>query len=104
MGVVQFGWNGEMITSSEKLQVGELEMAHIDTLKFFPDPATRENPYNGRAMFIADEVPLIQLLGEKRFRRRAQEYKKLLDTIQYDRSNLTPQDYGKGYYDQRTPT
>lgn len=101
MGVVQFGWNGEMITSSEKLQVGELEMAHIDTLKFFPDPATRENPYNGRAMFIADEVPLIQLLGEKRFRRRAQEYKKLLDTIQYDRSNLTPQDYGKGYYDQR---
>lgn len=99
-GALQFGWDADIIDRTDKFFNGDLEIKHIDNMSLFLDPSAI-NPYRGRAMFVAEEVPIIELMNEKRFRNRMTAY---MDSLKDEAGipTLSEQDYGKGYYGQRS--
>lgn len=100
-GVLEFGWNSEIITGpKDKLFTGDIEARALDNLSVFLDPAVKN--YNlGEAIFVAEEVPLVELQGVSMFRERIEYFfKRIKDTDEY-KSSLGPREYGKGYYGQR---
>lgn len=105
VGVLQFGWKADVIGKADNRFTGDLECRFLDIMSVFPDPAVVD-PDEGKAIFIAEEKPLIELINEPRFRKRARNYLDMLraqDNKEDMRSpiSLDEGEYGKGYYNQR---
>lgn len=104
-GAVQLGWNPDIIDGADTLFSGDLDIKFIDNLSLLLDPSVVD-PYKGKAMFIMEEVPLVELKNESRFKDRIIEFENLRDS----ENNSSPSvaipgmdesEYGKGYYKQR---
>ena len=63
------------------------------------DPSA-EDPYKGRAMFTMEEISLVELKNENRFRERIEEYEQKIKEEE-QQTSLDQREYGKGYYKQR---
>ena len=101
LGAVEFGWNSEIISGPKaKLFTGDIEVKPLDNLSVFLDPSVKDYTL-GEAIFIAEEVPLVELQGIATFRDRMDYFfKNIKDTDEY-KSSLSIREYGKGYYGQR---
>lgn len=100
-GAVEFGWNADIINGAkDHLFTGDIEVKEIDNMSLFLDPAVKDY-LKGQAIFIAEEVSLVELRSEPRFKERMDYfYKNIKDTDEY-KNSLGPREYGKGYYGQR---
>jgi hypothetical protein len=101
LGAVEFGWNSEIISGPKaKLFTGDIEVKPLDNLSVFLDPSVKDYTL-GEAIFIAEEVPLVELQGIATFRERMDYFfRNIKDTDEY-KSSLSIREYGKGYYGQR---
>lgn len=75
-GAVELGWKQEIIDGIDNKQMGDLEIKKIDNLSLYLDPSFCDYQ-KGRAIFIAEEVSLIELENESRFSARVAEYRTL---------------------------
>ena len=100
-GAVEFGWRADVIDGvKDYLFTGEVEAKPIDNLSLFLDPSQKDYQ-KGRAIFIAEEVPLVELRSEPRFKERMDYfYKNIAKTEDYINTAMGPREYGKGYYGQ----
>lgn len=101
-GAIELGWNADIIAGTkDHLFTGDTEAKFIDNLSLFLDPATKDYK-KGTALFIAEEVPLVEILNEPRFKTRMKYFmENIKDTEEY-KSSLSQREYGRGYYGERS--
>lgn len=100
-GAIEIGWNADIIDGTkDHLFTGDTEAKFIDNLSLFMDPATKDYK-KGTALFIAEEVSLVELHNEPRFQKRLKYFlQNIKDTEEY-KSSMSQREYGKGYYGER---
>lgn len=100
-GAIEFGWNSSIIDGSKDNKfTGEIEVRTIDNLSLFLDPSVIDYT-KGTAIFVAEEVPIVELRSEPLFKKRIDYFLENIKDSEEYRSNQGPREYGKGYYGQR---
>lgn len=86
LGAIEIGWNNDIINGPEGKFIGKLEAKNIDVLSLYLDPATKDY-LKGRAIFIEEEVPIVELQNESRFSERINEY---IRKLKYEEQGTLP--------------
>lgn len=73
LGAIELGWNKDIINGPEGKFIGKIEAKNIDILSLYLDP-TVEDYLKGRAIFIEEIVPIIEILNEPRLSKRMRVY------------------------------
>lgn len=96
-GVLEFGWNSDIIDGAETMFHGDLECRWVDNISTYLDPSVRDY-LKGRAIFLSEEVSLTELANEKRFAPRVLHYKSLFK----DDMDSMPETEVDRYYGSRS--
>ena len=86
LGAIEIGWNNDIVNGPEGKFIGKLEAKNIDILSLYLDPATKDY-LKGRAIFIEEEVPIVELQNESKFSERINKY---LEKLKYENGGNTP--------------
>lgn len=89
LGAIELGWNTDIINGPEGKFIGKIEAKNIDVLSLYLDP-TVEDYLKGRAIFIEEIVPIVEILNEPRLSKRMRTY---LDKLKTDQNSI-PNDIG----------
>lgn len=85
-GAIEIGWNSDIVNGREDMLInGDVETKVIDNLGIYLDPCISDFQ-KGRAVFLVEETPLIELENETLFSERIKEIKKQTkedDTLNY---------------------
>lgn len=73
LGAIEVGWKSEIINGPEGKFIGEIEAKQIDVMHLYLDPSVKDY-LKGRAIFIEESIPIIEILNEPLLRERMKEY------------------------------
>lgn len=73
LGAIEIGWRSDIINGPEGKFIGEIEAKQLDVMSLYLDPAVKDY-LKGRAIFVAETVPIIELLKEPKLKERMNEY------------------------------
>lgn len=80
LGAIELGWNTDIINGPEGKFIGKIEARNIDVLSLYLDPTVTEY-LKGRAIFIEEYTPIIEILNEPKLSERMNIY---LDKLKND--------------------
>lgn len=82
LGAIELGWNNDVVdlANDKNLSYNDIEIRELDNLSLYLDP-TVNNFVKGKAVYIQEEVPIIELQDEDIFRDRVNEYLEAKKTL-----------------------
>ena len=73
LGAIEVGWKSEIINGPESKFIGQIEAKQIDVMNLYLDPSVKDY-LKGRAIFVEESVPIIEILNEPLLRERMKEF------------------------------
>ena len=73
LGAIELGWNKDIINGPEGKFIGKIEAKNIDVMSLYLDPSV-EDYLKGRAIFVEEVVPIIEILNEPKLAERMRVY------------------------------
>lgn len=73
LGAIEIGWKSEIINGPEGKFIGEIEAKQLNVMNLYLDPAVKDY-LKGRAIFVAEVVPIIEILNEPKLAARMKEF------------------------------